>query len=170
MMMKCEVRISNFALIYCLRHSFLYYYQKAQMSPTKHTILYAEDDPDDLYIVKQAFEALDEGIEVIHAENGLKVLEYINLLDPNGSLPCLIILDMNMPGMDGRETLIRIKQIPHFKKVPVVLFTTSSSRVDQDFAKRWGVDFITKPVKYSELEELAKLFVSRCDFEMSKRA
>lgn len=140
------------------------------MSTIKHTILYVEDDFDDLFIVQQAFEKYDGSIAVYHASNGFEALAYLNQFTIAGPLPCLIILDMNMPGMDGRETLIRIRQSDVFKNIPVVLFTTSSNKADKEFAATWGAEFITKPLVYSELESLAEKFVDKCNFEMSKRA
>ena len=97
-------------------------------------------------------------------------LEYLQELASKDMLPCLIILDMNMPGMDGRETLIRIHQSEAYNNIPVVVFTTSSHKADKDFAQKWGAEFITKPLVYNELEELAKAFVSKCNFANSKRA
>jgi FOG: CheY-like receiver len=135
-----------------------------------HTILYVEDDLDDLYLVHEAFEKYNSGIKVVHAKDGFEALKYLNRLNENDPLPCLIILDINMPGMDGRETLIRIKQSIRFKDIPVVLFTTSSSERDMHFARKWNAEFITKPLVYAELEELAKSFTNLCHFEMKTRA
>ena len=137
---------------------------------SKHTILYVEDDLDDLFMVEQAFEKYNSGINVIHAKDGFEALKFLNEYQQNHTLPCLIILDINMPGMDGRETLIRIKQSDRLKDIPVVLFTTSSSEQDRAFARKWNAEFITKPLVYSELEELAKSFTHLCDFEMKTRA
>lgn len=136
----------------------------------KHTILYAEDDLDDLFMVKQAFEKFDGTVELAHAGNGFDALQCLDKLRLTTGLPCLIILDINMPGMNGRETLIRLKQSEQYRNIPVVLFTTSSSDGDKAFAKKWGADFITKPLVYSELEELAKNFVHLCSNEVSRRA
>jgi CheY-like chemotaxis protein len=72
--------------------------------------------------------------------------------------------------MNGREALIQIRQSDDFKNIPVVLFTTSSSELDKAFAKKWGAEFITKPLVYSELEELAKRFISLCTTSVSERA
>lgn len=135
----------------------------------RHIILYVEDDLDDLFIVQQAFENYNETILVVHAHNGFVALEYLKELEKKDLLPCLIILDMNMPGMDGRETLIRIRQSKAYNNIPVVVFTTSSYKTDKDFAQKWGAEFITKPLMYGELEELAKTFVSKCNFEVSKK-
>jgi len=136
----------------------------------KHTILYAEDDLDDLFMIRQAFEQFDSETQMLHANNGFEALDQLNKAKSDQHLPCLIILDINMPGMNGREALIRIRQSENFKHIPVVLFTTSSSELDKAFAKKWGAEFITKPLVYSELEELAKRFVSLCTASVSERA
>lgn len=135
----------------------------------KHTILYAEDDLDDLFMIRQAFEQFDGSTGLLHANNGFEALEQLNKAKSEKQLPCLIILDINMPGMNGREALIRIRQSEDFKDIPVVLFTTSSSELDKAFAKKWGAEFITKPLVYSELEQLAKRFVSLCSASVSTR-
>lgn len=140
------------------------------MTATKHTILYADDDPDDLFIVTQAFKSYNDSIHIVHAQNGYEAVQCLQQLAQKEIYPCLIILDINMPGMNGKDALVRIKQSESFKDIPVVLFTTSSSVLDKEFARKWGANFITKPLAYDELEELAKQFVSLCDFEMSKRA
>jgi len=140
------------------------------MTAVKHIILYVEDDLDDVYIVQQAFEQYNDSIAVVNACNGLKALEYLNGLSNNELCPCLIILDMNMPGMDGRETLVALKQSSKLRDIPVVVFTTSSNLPDKEFARKWGAGFITKPIIYAELNTLAKNFVDTCESEVLKRA
>ena len=140
------------------------------LSAHKHTILYAEDDLDDLFMIRQAFEQLDGSTELIHAENGFEALEQLNAAKSIEKLPCLVILDINMPGMNGREALIRIRQSDDYKHLPVVLFTTSSSELDRAFARKWAAEFITKPLVYSELEQLAKRFVMLCTSTVSQNA
>lgn len=131
----------------------------------KHTIVYAEDDLDDLFIVKQAFERYDGQISIVHSFNGFEALEELARLQQANTLPCLILLDINMPGMDGRETLIQLKQQDDYKDIPVVLFTTSSSPLDKAFAAKWGAQFFTKPLVYSEMENMVKTFMSFCGIE-----
>ena len=135
----------------------------------KHTILYAEDDMDDLFLIRQAFEQHDGETEIHHARNGFEALHYLNEAKIANKFPCLIILDMNMPGMDGRETLIRIRQTEDFKNIPTVLFTTSSSEADKLFAQKWKAEFITKPLVYSEFENLARHFDSLCTSKVSQK-
>jgi CheY-like chemotaxis protein len=121
-------------------------------------------------MIGQAFQQFDGTTQILHAGNGFEALEQLNKAKANGTLPCLIILDINMPGMNGREALIRIRQSDDFKDIPVILFTTSSSELDKAFARKWGAEFITKPLVYSELEQLAKRFVSLCIASVSERA
>jgi CheY-like chemotaxis protein len=135
-----------------------------------HTILYAEDDHDDLFMVRQAFAQFDGSVSLVHAEDGFETLEKLKRAQADSSLPCLVILDVNMPGMDGKETLMRIKQSDVFRKIPVVLFTTSSSETDRAFAERWGARFITKPLVYSELETLANNFLRLCTSHVPETA
>lgn len=134
-----------------------------------HTILYAEDDPDDVFMIQQAFETHDPTTQLIHATNGLQALELLSQLRVSNNLPCLIILDINMPVMDGKETLMRLKQTEEYKNIPVVLFTTSSSDGDKAFAQKWDAAFITKPLVYAKLEELANNFIHLCSDEVARR-
>ena len=136
----------------------------------KHTIVYAEDDNDDVQFVRDCFNQYDNKIELIHAQNGNEALTVLHDLQQKEITPCLIILDINMPLMDGRQALVKIKGNEELKKIPVVMFTTSNSHLDKEFAQKWGADFITKPLRYSEVEGLAEEFVRRCDMEMDARA
>ena len=131
--------------------------------PAKHTIFYAEDDLDDLFIVKQAFQTYDGTIRIEHANNGIEALERLQNLCDNDTLPCLILLDINMPGMDGRETLIKIKQDEQLKNIPAAMFSTSSSSLDKEFASKWNARFFTKPLVYSEMEKMVDTFLAICD-------
>ena len=135
---------------------------------TKHIILYAEDDKDDLDLVKDAFSQYNGQIELFHGSDGREVLQILHNLINKNMEPCLIILDVNMPGMDGRQTLIQLKQSEKTRNIPVVMFTTSNSRLDKDFAVKWGADFITKPLKFGEVVSLADDFVRRCNVNISK--
>ena len=128
----------------------------------RHTIFYAEDDLDDLFIVKQAFQTFDGEITIVHANNGLEAMEGLLQLSEADTLPCLILLDINMPGMDGRETLVRIKTDDHLKDIPVVMFSTSSSSLDKEFATKWNARFFTKPLVYAEMEKMVATFLSIC--------
>src|SRR6059058_3522978 len=99
------------------------------MTTNKHTIVYAEDDLDDLFLVRQAFEKHDH-IEVVHAPDGRKALRTLEEMAGENFLPCLVILDINMPVMNGREALQAIRNHPQLQHLAVVLFTTSNNPSD----------------------------------------
>ncbi|GAA4732244.1 response regulator [Flavisolibacter ginsenosidimutans] len=137
------------------------------MTINKHTIIYAEDDLDDLFLVKQAFEKHDH-IQVVHAPDGRKALRTLEEMLSENFLPCLVILDINMPVMNGRETLQAIRAHPQLQRLSVVLFTTSNNPADAEFAQRMEATFITKPIDFSDLENIARMFVDKCNFEINK--
>src|SRR5688572_2118592 len=112
------------------------------------TIFYAEDDPDDYEMVRESFAKYPD-IHLIQCRNGLELVNLLKRIE-HSALPCLIILDMNMPIMDGRQALVQIRKEERLKKIPVVVFTTSSSQLDQFFAKSYQAQFMTKPQKAAE--------------------
>jgi DNA-binding response OmpR family regulator len=116
----------------------------------KRPIIYAEDDPDDVFLFMQACRE-SSPLDIIHFKNGKGVLDYLISAEKDDVLPCVAVLDMNMPLQDGRETLKTIRQLETLQNLPVILFTTSSSETDKAFAARWGAEMITKPLKYNDL-------------------
>ena len=124
------------------------------------TILYAEDDYDDFMILSDAFKAYSENIELVRAENGLKVIDCLKHMESDGGYPGLIILDLNMPVMDGKETLIRIKSLEQYSNIPVVIFTTSSDVRDKRILEKYDVPFYTKPISYQDLKPMVEMFVA----------
>lgn len=137
------------------------------MSMLKHTIVYAEDDLDDLFIMTQAFQK-HEHIEVLHAPDGKKAMLMLENLASVNSLPCLVILDINMPVMNGREALQAIRSHNDLNKLPVVLFSTSSSASDRLFAEAHEAYLITKPSDFLNLETIVTQFLGHCNFEINK--
>ena len=126
------------------------------------TILCVDDDEDDLSLVKEAIELSDATFEVVQVNSGYKALDYLYKAKQHQELPCLILLDMNMPGMDGRTTLKKIKEDPILKDLQLIVFTTSSAATDQLFCAHYGVNMITKPPNYREVQEVIKKVLSYC--------
>jgi CheY-like chemotaxis protein len=136
------------------------------MSTPKHTIVYAEDDLDDLFILRQAFERHDH-IEVVHAADGKIAMVILEEMARENVFPCLVILDINMPVMNGREALQAIRSHNHLSNLPVILFSTSSNPADKHFAENHHAVLITKPVEFSNLERIVEQFIDRCNFEIN---
>lgn len=132
----------------------------------KSTILYADDDLDDLFIVEQAFAPFGESVNLVHVTDGSSALACLHRLYESRQLPCLVLLDMNMPVLDGRKALVQIRNTPQFRHLPIALFTTSSSELDKAFAKQWNAHFFTKPIVFDDLRDLARTFINLCHTEL----
>jgi CheY-like chemotaxis protein len=132
-----------------------------------YTILYVEDDPDDLLIIAEAFEKYTDNLKIIHAHQGYEALQLLNMLFLQDKLPCLIIMDINMPIMDGKETLVAIRRHKTYDNIPIVIFSTSEKPEDKKFAADLEADYITKPIQFSAMEKLVGEFVEKCRFPSS---
>ncbi len=122
-------------------------------------ILIAEDDEDDYQLTLEALKEAGVNNDVHWVKDGEEVLEYLNAkAQSNGTaanLPGIILLDLNMPRKDGREVLAEIKSCPVFRKIPVIVLTTSCAETDIANAYELGVNsFIQKPVRFNDLVKL----------------
>ena len=92
-------------------------------------ILIAEDDADDRFLMQTAFEEKGYEDTLEFVENGLELFNYLNEANQatKDSMPRIILLDLNMPKKDGRQVLQEIKQHHVFKKIPIVVFTTTKN-------------------------------------------
>jgi CheY-like chemotaxis protein len=134
----------------------------------KNRIVYADDDPDDLELVQDAFRRYTYDVDVILFTDGIRVLNYFRTLSADSHLPCLIILDVNMPGLNGREVLVALREMPIYKSTPVVLFTTSNQPADRNFAEKYGAGMITKPLDVRHMEVIASQFIDHCSEDIQK--
>lgn len=119
-------------------------------------ILLVEDDEVDVMKIKRAFEDRSMPNQLVNPENGETALEYLN--DKSCKRPCLVLLDLNMPGLDGFQFLQRVKNDPKFRKIPVVVLT--SSEEDCDVVKSFGLGaagYIVKPDDYSEVVKMFEI-------------
>lgn len=120
--------------------------------PTKRrTILYVDDDTDDQFLVLETLSLLAPTAQVMVAGNGVETLTYLSGLEDK-ALPCLIIMDINMPLLNGKETVMRIRQEERFSAIPIVLFTTSCSLLDKQFCEQYQVPFVTKPATSKDMQ------------------
>lgn len=132
------------------------------MNEIKHpiVILMAEDDSDDRLLARDAFRESLVHNDLRFANDGLDMLEYLRRqgrhADPQDSpRPNLILLDLNMPRMDGREALTALKADPDLKRIPVVVLTTSKSEEDMVRSYDLGAaSYCTKPPTFGQLVEL----------------
>src|SRR4051794_11884308 len=121
------------------------------METEQKTILYVDDDPDDKAMFRQAVEAIASNYQIIEARDGVQALELLGQMKQKSELPSLIVLDINMPRMDGKQTLVAIQKDQTLASIPIVLYSTSSSLLDKAFCKSKKVELITKPFNYETL-------------------
>ena len=127
------------------------------MMPTdsKGTILYVEDNVDNRTLVRRVLLSEDyELIEAVNAMDALKVLE--------STKPDLILMDINMPDMDGYTLTARIKTIPGFERVPILALTANVMRGDKEKTLEAGCDgYIQKPLDIDQLVREVERFLAR---------
>lgn len=128
----------------------------------RRTILCVDDDPDDQLMVLDSLKEIDPTLRVASALNGVEALRFLEEGKQRGQLPCLVLMDINMPLMDGKQAITRIKKDKALDSLPVVLFTTSSSPQDRAFCEQHGVPFITKPISQKSLEETVRKLLTYC--------
>lgn len=133
-------------------------------------ILYAEDDEEDRFLFLEAVRSIDENISIINAGNGQEAMDYLERISRDQELPLVIVSDLRMPLCDGLDLLRLIKQDLRWKQIPVILFSTSSSRSDVALATSLQVEaFYTKPGTYQEFIEMVKVILALCrEFSYSK--
>lgn len=126
----------------------------------KPVLLYAEDDLDDFEALKGALGQITSKYELIRANNGTEVISY---LQNNENHPYVIVLDLNMPVMDGKETLQWIKANDAYKDIPTMVFTTSSRDEDVKLCQGFGSTFFRKPTLYRDLLHIVQMMLQMGD-------
>lgn len=131
--------------------------------PSAIKILLADDDKEDQLILSDAFEQI--GItNVVHFEdNGENALRHLEQCFTSNALPQLIILDLNMPRMNGTQTLRLVKKDDRFKHIPIIIYSTSLNNIEKDECIRLGAhSYIIKPLTFSEYVKSAEYFYALC--------
>ncbi len=119
-------------------------------------VLLVEDDNVDAMSVKRASRELEIANELVRAVNGEEALRYLR--DPTKDGPCVILLDLNMPKMNGIELLKILKSTPELRRIPVVVITTSKSDEDKVESFRLSVaGYIVKPIDYQGFVDAMKV-------------
>ena len=122
-------------------------------APSRIVTLLVDDDPGEVELVRAMLEHSHMNFDLRYAQGGLECLALLRRERPfeNQPTPALILLDLNMPGMDGLAVLEALKQDKALRAIPVVVFTTSDRPQDvQGSYERYANCFITKPGEYRE--------------------
>ena len=116
------------------------------------TILIVEDSDDDFFATQRAFKKAGLANPIRRCSNGDQAVDYLfqrgDFADPEGSpRPSVVLLDLNLPGLDGRDVLKLVKSDPELRKIPVIVLTTSAAEQDIERCYAEGANtFIQKPV------------------------
>jgi CheY-like chemotaxis protein len=112
------------------------------------TVLCVDDDEDDQLFLREVIMSQPYSFEIKEVKNGQEAMNYLKGCITKEELPCLIIMDLNMPKMDGRQTIRKIKEQADLATIPIAVFTTSSRQSDKKYFEDQGLFFITKPFDY----------------------
>ena len=123
-------------------------------------IVYVDDDPDDRELMSDVFAAISD-YHFITFEDGGSFLEYLQELS-QPTLPCLVILDINMPELKGTDILVNLKTSEDYKEIPVVMFSTAANPQDKIFCKQYNTDIVPKPMKFEDVVEIARTLMAYC--------
>lgn len=124
-------------------------------------IMLAEDDEDDKWIFTEIMKELtaDGNIHFDAVDNGVKIMQ---ALENNPELPDLVILDQNMPQLNGKETLELIKKSDRFNHIPVVIYSTyNDSRLSKECVNIGATQIITKPDTFEGFKEMIEMLVDK---------
>ncbi|WP_412029833.1 response regulator [Deinococcus yunweiensis] len=121
-------------------------------------VLLVEDNQDDAYLTQEAFLSLDPTPEFTVCLDGVEAMEYLQRRVERGeSLPDIVLMDLNMPRMDGFGLLEHLKQDTVLRRLPVLVFSTSNSREDIRRAyDKYANSYICKPRLFSEYEDVVQ--------------
>ncbi|MFY0255086.1 response regulator [Chitinophaga sp. 30R24] len=123
-------------------------------------ILMVDDDAEDRDIIQLSMESIEAPNTIVFAENGEQALSLLHNDSQLGHIPRLIVLDLNMPRMNGTETLRSLKNDIRFKNIPVIIFSTSINPSEKEKCRQLGAhSFITKPISFQESMEIAHIFL-----------
>jgi CheY-like chemotaxis protein len=131
-------------------------------------VLLVEDSPGDVRLTQEAFRNANKSIHLHVASDGVEAMDFLlrKGIHISAPRPDLILLDLNLPKMDGREVLTHIKEDPDLKTIPTVILTTSDA--EADIAKSYQLQancYLSKPVQLDAFESLVK---SINDFWLTK--
>jgi two-component system, response regulator len=128
------------------------------------TIVIAEDDPDDCLLMEEVFKESGQGYHLVFVRDGIELFQYLrreeSYANSTAKRPDLILLDLNMPRMDGMEALAEIKADPNLRSIPVVVLTISTT---EEYVLRTyelgGAGFIIKPANIDEMLSIVKVLI-----------
>jgi CheY-like chemotaxis protein len=143
----------------------MFRFKKTKMTSNNELLLVVEDSNDDFKMLQRLMQRMEVRNPIIRCVNGDEALDFLyqegNYKGTDaGSKPSVILLDLNLPGLDGRDVLERLKQDGSLKEIPIVVFTTSSNPKDVEFCYQKGANgYLVKPMEAEDLQKAVQAFV-----------
>ena len=128
-----------------------------------------DDHEDDRDMLQQALYSIDAEHRIIEASDGKDGLRQLRIFKAEDQLPCLIVLDINMPKLDGKQAFMAIKADEVLARIPIVVFSTSSNVMDRMFFEKYGTAYFVKPIKVCELAMAASGMIGCCSHKDVRR-
>jgi len=134
-----------------------------EMPQSKPAIYIADDDADDRELLIKAFQMITDRHHLTTVSTGKALLELLSG-KPESELPCLIVLDYNMPEMNGKQVLEYLQNSVRYRRIPKVIYTTSNSlREKTEFLSLGADEFMTKATTFQGILNAVKGMLSHCD-------
>lgn len=143
----------------------MFRFKKTKMISNNELLLVVEDSNDDFRMLQRLMQRMEVRNPIIRCVNGDEALDFLSQAGSyKGSdavtKPSVILLDLNLPGLDGRDVLERLKQDGSLKEIPIVVFTTSSNPKDVEFCYQKGANgYLVKPMEAEDLQKTVQAFV-----------
>ena len=125
----------------------------------KYKVLQVEDNQGDILLTREAFKESNNDCELFVVNDGQEAINFLEQIPPysNAEIPNLILLDINLPKVNGLEVLRYIKSNSKLKNIPVIMFTTSSSQKDiNESYRNYANCYITKPIEIADFFKIIK--------------
>ena len=127
-----------------------------------YTILLADDDPDDQELILHAFAEVSTSFNLHIVHDGKEVIDFLASTSDN-KLPCLIVLDYNMPELNGAQVLQKLTDNKRYEKIPKIILSTSGNpKYIQDCLRKGANAYRVKPDSFVQLIGLAKEMLDMC--------
>jgi len=125
-------------------------------------IIFADDDTDDLELITGYFKQYNPNTNVLVFRDGKEVIQYLDGFARSAIKPVLIVLDINMPRLNGRETLAAIRKNQQYNSIPVVIYTTTITENDRLFYEQHGASWVHKSTSIEGVKQTAKILADFC--------